>query len=91
MTLGWLCPSSRYPSQLPAESVNRMALKVGDVTTCVVLNVNSSVAQVKAQEMPGVIRGPEGSRAKVGEHLRIRIVDFDGGGARFVAVRAGGS
>ena len=66
------------------------ALKVGDLTTCVVLNVNSSLAQVRARDMPGIIRGSGGSRATVGEHLRIRIVDFDGDGTRFIAVRLDG-
>ena len=66
------------------------ALKVGDLTTCVVLNVNSSLAQVRARDMHGIIRGSGGSRATVGEHLKIRVVDFDGDGTRFIAVRLDG-
>lgn len=62
-------------------------LKVGDLTTCVVTEVTGSVAKVKAQGMSGVIRGPSGTRAKVGDHLKIRIVEFDGGGSRFIATR----
>ncbi len=60
------------------------------MTTCVVTNVTSSVAQVQAKGMPGVIRGPSGSRATVGERLKVRVVDFDGGGSRFIAVRLEG-
>lgn len=68
--------------------VSQMAeLKVGDVTTCVVIRVTGSVALVTAHGMQGVIRGPGGSRATVGERLRIRVVEFDAGGARFVAAR----
>lgn len=67
------------------------ALKVGDMTTCLVTHVNASVALVSAKGMPGVIRGPGGSGATVGEHLKVRIVDFDAGGARFVAVRLQGA
>lgn len=62
-------------------------LSIGDITTCVVTNVTGSVAQVRAKNMAGVIRGPSGTRATVGERLKIRVVDFDDGGARFVAVR----
>lgn len=65
-------------------------LKVGDLIVCAVTNVNSSVAQVTYKGMPGVIRGPSGSRATVGERLKVRVVDFDAGGARFVAVRLEG-
>lgn len=65
-------------------------IKVGDVTVCQVTQVNSSVALVTAKGMHGVIKGPGGSRATVGEHLKIRVVDFDGGGSRFVAVRLEG-
>ncbi len=66
-------------------------LKVGDVTVCQVTNVTSAVAQVVAKGMPGVIRGPSGTRATVGEHLKIRVVDFDAGGARFIAARLEGT
>ncbi len=66
-------------------------LKVGDLTTCVVTRVTSAVALVDAKGMQGVIRGPSGTRATVGERLKIRIVDFDAGGARFVAVRLEGA
>ncbi|MEP7334047.1 MAG: hypothetical protein ABI692_18400 [Terracoccus sp.] len=66
-------------------------LKVGDLTVCQVTRVTSSVALVTAQGMPGVIRGPSGSRASVGEHLKIRVTDFDGDGTRFIAVRFGDS
>ena len=66
-------------------------LKVGDLTVCQVTRVTSAVALVTAQGMPGVIRGPSGSRASVGEHLKIRVTDFDADGARFVAVRLGDS
>lgn len=65
-------------------------LKVGDLTACFVTTVTSSVALVTAKGMNGVIRGPSGTRATVGEHLRVRIVDFDANGTRFVAVRIGG-
>lgn len=64
-------------------------LKIGDITPCVVTQVTSAVALVSAQGMQGVIRGPSGSRATVGERLKVRVVDFDGGGHRFVAVRLG--
>lgn len=66
------------------------ALKVGDVTTCIVLSIHSGLARVMAHDMNGIIRGPDGTRAVVGEHLRIRIVDFDSGGSRFIASRLGG-
>ena len=59
------------------------------MTTRVVTFVNYSVALVKAQDMGGVIRGSEGTRAKVGERFRVRIVDFDAGGSRFIAERTG--
>lgn len=62
-------------------------LKVGDLIVCQVTSVTSAVALVTAKGMQGVIRGPGGSRAAVGEHLKVRVTDFDGGGARFVAVR----
>ncbi len=65
------------------------ALKVGDTTMCQVYHVTSAVALVKAEGMQGVIKGPNGSRATVGEHLFVRVVDFDGDGSRFVAVRVG--
>ena len=66
-------------------------LKVGDVTTCQVTRVTSAVALVTAQGMPGVIRGPSGSRTSVGEQLKVRVTEFDAVGARFVAVRRGDS
>ncbi len=65
------------------------ALNVGDVTPCMVYRVTSAVALVQAKGMQGVIKGPGGSRATVGEHLLVRVVDFDGDGSRFVAVRVG--
>lgn len=63
------------------------ALKVGDLVVCRVTRITGSVALVTAEGMSGVIRGPSGTRATVGERLRVRIVDFDGDGTRFVAVR----
>ncbi|MDN5764900.1 MAG: hypothetical protein L0H96_01570 [Humibacillus sp.] len=53
--------------------------------------LTGSVALVTAKGMPGVIKGPSGTRATVGEHLKIRVVDFDGDGSRFVAVRLEGA
>lgn len=66
-------------------------LKIGDVTVCQVTRLTGSVALVTAKGMPGVIKGPSGTRATVGEHLKIRVVDFDGDGSRFVAVRLEGA
>ncbi len=62
-------------------------LKVGDLTGCQVTSATSAVALVTAKGTQSVSRGPGGSRAAVGEHLKVRVTDFDGGGARFVAVR----
>ena len=52
-------------------------LEVGDLTVCQVTRVTSAVALATAQGMPGVIRGPSGSRASLGEHLKTRVTDFE--------------
>ena len=65
------------------------ALKPGDVLVAVVTEVTSGLIVVTAQGMRGIIPGSVGTGVKVGDRLKIRVVDLKSDGKEFIAARLG--
>ena len=65
------------------------ALKPGDVLVAVVTKVTSGLIVVTAQGMRGIIPGGGGASTRVGERLRVRVVELKSDGNEFIAVRLG--
>ena len=65
------------------------ALKPGDVTVSVVTKVTSNLIVVSAQGMRGIIPGGGGASTRVGERLKVRVVELKSDGNEFIAVRLG--
>ncbi len=65
------------------------ALKPGDVLVAVVTKVTSGLIVVTVQGMRGIIPGSVGTGVKVGDRLKIRVVDLKSDGKEFIAARLG--
>ena len=65
------------------------AVKPGDVLVAVVTKVTSGLIVVTTQGMRGIIPGSVGTGVKVGDRLKIRVVDLKSDGKEFVAARLG--
>ena len=65
------------------------ALKPGDVLVAVVTKVTSGLIVDTAQGMRGIIPGSVGTGVKVGDRLKIRVVDLKSDGKEFIAARLG--